>query len=75
MTIEVASIQPRDQLKKIFVTVFFHDELKTPHNSARVEVFIDHADSYAEIRKRAVAAACEFLTEALAAAPKETAEK
>jgi hypothetical protein len=74
MNINVSAIQPRDTLQKILARVSFHDPNGPPHNSAVVDVFIEHTDSYAEIRKRAIEAAREFFKKALAAEAVETPE-
>ena len=66
MTVEVFQIQPRDGMNKIFVRLSVHDPDGPPHNSATVEVFVDHSDSYSEIRSRAVEAARAFFSKALA---------
>jgi hypothetical protein len=72
MKIVVSQIQPRDELNKVFVNVSFSDEEGPPYNSCDVNVFVEHTDSYTEIRKRAIDAAQRFLGKALAAPPIET---
>ena len=74
MHIKIANISPRDPTGKIFARVDFWDDKKTPHNSGTVDVFIDHSDSYAAIRKAAIEAALAFMKEALSAEPVETIE-
>lgn len=60
-------------MNKVFVRVSFHDTDGPPYNGAVAEVFVDHSDSYAQIRKAAVAAAREFFQKALAAPAGESA--
>jgi hypothetical protein len=66
MTVEVMQIQPRDKMNKVFARLSVHDPDGPPHNSATVDVFVEHSDSYAEIRSRAVEAARAFFSKALA---------
>jgi hypothetical protein len=75
MHIQVSTISPRDKFNKIHVRVSFWQKKPQFNNSATVEVFVDPTDSYAEIRKRAVEAAREFLTEALAAEAAESPDE
>jgi uncharacterized protein with ATP-grasp and redox domains len=72
MHIQVSIISPRDTFNKVFVRVSFWQKKPEFSNSAKVDVFVDHTDPYAEIRKRAVEAAREFFREALAAEATET---
>jgi hypothetical protein len=65
MKIEVKSIEPRDEMGKVFVKVGFGEKKGPPHNSAELAVFVDHSDSYSEIRKRAIKEAHKFFKEAL----------
>jgi len=72
MVIQVSMISPRDQYNKVFVRVSFCQKTVPFNSSADVSVFVEHTDSYAEIRKRAIEAARELFKEALAAEPTET---
>lgn len=75
MHTQVSTIQPRDKFNKVFVRVTFWQKKPQFNNSATVEVFVEHTDSYAEIRKRAIETAREFFTEALAAEAVETPDE
>jgi hypothetical protein len=68
----VRSIEPRDRMDKVFVRVSFWDENGPPHNSAEIEVFVDHSDSLSEIRKQAIQKAHGFFKEALKSDTVET---
>jgi hypothetical protein len=73
MKMSVRSIEPRDEVGKAFVHISLWDENGPPHNGAEIQVFVDHTDSYSEIRKRAVRKAKEFLKEVLESEDVETA--
>jgi ribosomal protein L16/L10AE len=75
MQIHVSTISPRDKYNKIHVRVTFWQKKTQFNSSATVEVFVDHTDSYAEIRKRAIEAARELFTEALATEAAETPDE
>lgn len=65
MKIEVKSIEPRDEMGKVFARVIFSDKNGPPHNSAELAVFVDYSDSYSDIRRRAIEEAQKFFKEAL----------
>lgn len=72
MKIQVANIQPRDERGKILVRITFHDDEKAgTHDNALIDVFIEHTDSYAEIRRRGIEAARDFFRRSLRAEPVE----
>lgn len=58
---KVQQIQPRDEIKKIWVRVSLHETDGAAHDNASLELFIEPTDSYEEIRNRAIAKAQAFL--------------
>jgi hypothetical protein len=74
MTTKVSAISPRDKFNKIWAKVDFWQGKPEFSSSASVNVFIEHTDSYAEIRKRAIEAARDLFKEVLAGEPVETPE-
>ena len=78
MKISVWCNKPCDESAKILATVLFRDFSdpgSPPNNTCEVQVFIDHADSYPEIQRRAVVAARDFLQKVLAHEPFETSDR
>lgn len=61
MDVELSKVEFQEDYKRIFVTVTYTEEVGEVNHSARVGVFIDWTDSYAEIKPLALEKARAFL--------------
>lgn len=66
MQITLSNIDYQEENSRVMIDVTFYDETQTPHHSARVTVFVDMNDSYAELKRQAIQKARRFLMQAAA---------